>query len=181
MSGERHALRERRAWRLPAQGHETRSVLSAPMRILRCMPRNADPSGWDPWQYLATRLSDWHVCLCDLPVLGALDWARRTIHLDRTMDAAERRCTLAHEIGHILRGDTGACTASVEQRIEEGVARALIPLDDLVDALRWGRHVHEVAEDLAVDDRILAMRIERSSAAERTAIRAAVRRRCDAA
>lgn len=131
--------------------------------------------GWDPWQYLAARLPGWQVCLCDLPVLGALDWERQTIHLDRTLDAAQRRSTLAHEIGHIQRGDSAACPASVERRVEAAAARCLIPLDDLVDALRWSRRIEEVAAVLSVDVQMLEARLDRQTPAERAAISAALR------
>lgn len=145
------------------------------------MPLQLSARDGDPWGYLALALPSWRVCLCDLPVLGAVDWTNLTIHLDRTMDAAERRCTLAHEIEHIERGDTGRCPPAVERRIEEHVARRLISLDDLLDALRWGRHPDEIADDLVVDMQILATRIERSTGAERRAIRRALRRRDEAA
>lgn len=147
------------------------------IRIMR--PRSR--GGCNPWLYLATQLPAWRVCLCDMPVLGALDWERLTIHLNRSLDAAGRRCTLAHEIGHIRRGDTGPCTASIEQRIEEAVARRLIPLADLVDAVRWGRHPAEVADALAVDLQILQARLNRSTEAERNAIHAVIRRLDEAA
>jgi Zn-dependent peptidase ImmA (M78 family) len=97
------------------------------------------------------------------PLLGQWDPETRTIWLHHDLTPAERRCTLAHELVHALRGDERCATDILTERQEATVRRLtaeiLIPLPRLTEALRWCRDDHELAEELEVDlDTVIARR-----------------------
>ncbi len=74
---------------------------------------------------------------------------------------AQRRATLTHEIAHIERGDVPEYLHVREERIvSEIAARRLIPLDRLVDALRWARDLTELADELWVDEPTVRCRLD---------------------
>ena len=75
-------------------------------------------------------------------------------------DQAERRCAIAHEIIHLERGDTGACTPAVEAEVNREVARRLIPFWGLLEAVKWTQHERELADELWVTVPILQARWE---------------------
>ncbi|WP_146007697.1 hypothetical protein [Brachybacterium sp. UMB0905] len=77
---------------------------------------------------------------------------------DRLLQA-ERRCAIMHEMVHLERGDTGECTPATEAAIDREVARRLVPLAALQDALAWSDDLHEVADELWVTPRIVEARI----------------------
>lgn len=75
---------------------------------------------------------------------------------------AEQRCTIAHEIEHIQRGPTPpdpAIRAREEVAIDRAVARRLIDIDALGEALAWPLDPSEVADDLWVDRQTLEVRV----------------------
>jgi len=92
----------------------------------------------------------------------------------------ERRCALAHELGHRELGHAGQCAeygdADRQARRVEGnadgwAARKLIGFDDLVRVGRWtGSHV-EAADELWVTPRILEVRMRRLAPYERAVLR----------
>lgn len=118
---------------------------------------------YHPWRVLAV---DWaHIDLqhrVDLTPgrLGETD-GRTWIRLRMPMLQVERRCTLAHELIHLERGDTGACSPADEHAIDREVARRLIPLAALIEGIRWTLDPAELADELWVTDKILAARFER--------------------
>lgn len=104
---------------------------------------------------------------------GCVDWARRVVTVDCRLSAAQRRCTLAHELVHIERGPVPRdpwLAAREEAAVEAEAARRLIPLDALAGALAWSRRPDEVAEELWVDVQTLAVRIGGLSDVERAAV-----------
>ena len=101
---------------------------------------------------------------------GCVDWPRRVVTVDCRLSAAQRRCTLAHELVHIERGPVPRdpwLAAREEAAVEAEAARRLIPLDALAGALAWSRRPDEVAEELWVDVQTLAVRIGGLSDVER--------------
>jgi hypothetical protein len=105
-----------------------------------------------PWRHLQDWLPDWDVCWCRMDGdLGRTDRAERIIHMDPRQSQGQRRATLAHELAHIVAGDDCGCNARDEARIEQYVARTLIPLDRLIHALQWARNSPEAADELWVD------------------------------
>ena len=130
---------------------------------------------YNPWAAIAP--FDVVVAIRRLPS-GRGWWVpeERMILIDDRQDAVGRRCTLAHELEHVLAGDS-ACGAGMEwfDRRQEHLAdvraaRKLIPLEALVDANLWGRYPGELADELRVDDDILRVRIHDLTEQERALI-----------
>lgn len=131
---------------------------------------------YSPWGALA-QLSDVQLRFQDLPdALGYWDPASRTIVLDRNQTQAERRCTLAHELEHLERGDENVEHVSPVLAARQEIAactraaRRLIPLDDLIEALLWSQDEQELAEELNVDEDTIRVRLLTLSEAEHTLI-----------
>lgn len=105
-----------------------------------------------PEGLLGITLHDWHL-----------------IALNRTMDATERRCVLAHELAHWERGPV-PCTpwlaAKEEATCDLIAARRLIPLDALAD-LAWCDNLGQAAEELDVTEDVLACRLDHLTDSER--------------
>lgn len=82
----------------------------------------------------------------------------QTITLTTGLNRSERRCVLLHELIHNERGIPHGHDPSEEARVEIEVAHRLITLDQLVDALRWTRRPHEVADHCNVTLSVLETR-----------------------
>jgi len=85
--------------------------------------------------------------------------------------AAQRRCTLAHEIVHLERGlgDCGLWAAREELHVHAEASRRLIRLVDLARAIRDAGGAHDVvalAQALDVDLETLRLRLRLASPAE---------------
>jgi hypothetical protein len=116
-----------------------------------------------PWRRFG-ELTDWSLRWAELPqgVMGLTCHRTRTVTLTLGMSQAERRCTIAHETQHILRGPVAAAAAGAEELvIDRTIATLLIPdLREVADALaRAGGHLETAADDLWVDDYVLAVRL----------------------
>jgi Zn-dependent peptidase ImmA (M78 family) len=99
------------------------------------------------------------------------------IVLSRLLGQAERRCTLTHELVHLERGPTSSdprLAAGEERRVDEIAARLLIPLEELIDAIRWGQG-HPDHDELWVDPPTLLARVRTLTDTERAMIAAALR------
>ncbi|MFC2623676.1 MAG: ImmA/IrrE family metallo-endopeptidase [Propionibacterium acidifaciens] len=104
---------------------------------------------------------------------GRVDWARRVVTVDCRLSAAQRRCTLAHELVHVERGPVPAdpwLAAREEAAVEAEAARRLIGIDALADALAWSSQPAEIADELGVDVQTLMVRVGGLSVAERRAV-----------
>ena len=129
-----------------------------------------------PWRHLRDHHPDWTVIWAALPggLLGRTLHDLRVIVLDATLTQAGRRSTLAHELEHITRGPTPpvpALAAKEETAIDRAVARRLIDIVRLGEALAWsGLHV-EVADELWVDHDTLTARLHTLNDAERAYLR----------
>ena len=75
--------------------------------------------------------------------MGWWDPTTRTIEINRSLSRVERRCTLAHEIQHVLAADS-ACLGTaddlyfsslMERRASVRAARELVPLEALAEAV----------------------------------------------
>ena len=87
--------------------------------------------------------------------LGLYDAKTHTIWLNDRLTAAERRCTLMHELVHAERGDVGEpdeflCNKR-ERHVHREAARRLIHIDALIAALRFSSAWQSVCEELEVD------------------------------
>jgi hypothetical protein len=135
---------------------------------------------WSPWRYLHTAHRDVLVYEAELPgdLLAWVDLDRRMIWLDSRLTQAEKRSSLAHEIGHLERGSCcdPAREAAEEQVVEEWAARRLIDAHALARALQWSRHLDEVADELWVDEHLVRARLRTLTDAEQDVVLAALDR-----
>ncbi|MFI5504498.1 ImmA/IrrE family metallo-endopeptidase [Corynebacterium kutscheri] len=85
---------------------------------------------------------------------GVYHHPSRTISLRNSLTDRQLRCTLAHELGHAIRGDapvSGVFCDHIERRADEFAARLLIsPIEyQLAEALHGG-HIGGIAYELEV-------------------------------
>lgn len=108
--------------------------------------------------------------------LGWWDPDSKTIWLANGQTRAERRCTLAHELEHISRGDENVTAVSsvlaTRQEIAASMraARRLIPIEDLIGVLLWSKNEQELAEELNVDEDTMRIRLLTLTPAEHALI-----------
>ena len=103
------------------------------------------------------------------PTFSASPTSARTVTLDDRLLQAERRCTVAHEVEHIRLGPVPAdpvLAAREEAAIDRAVARKLIGIRELGDALAWASGLAEAAQELWVDEDTLAARLRHLHPAE---------------
>lgn len=108
------------------------------------------------------------------------------ILMDRRLGLqVDRRCVLAHELGHAEHGDLPCgddrYDARQESRVEQWAARKLIELPALADALRWSDDPHEVADALWVTEDLLEVRLNHLHPSERAWLRDALKSTLEAA
>lgn len=128
-----------------------------------------------PWRLLRER-DDLTLSVRDLGddgPLGLTDGS--TIILTTGLLQVERRCVLLHELIHLERGIPHSADVREEAAIEREVARRLIPLCELVDALRWSREVEEIAEACWVMPHLIPIRMQNLHPAELSAVREVLR------
>ena len=90
---------------------------------------------YDPWEGVP---SGWTVTRAAITTRGYCDHAHRLIVINAGLSRVEERCTLTHEIIHAERGPVPAHHAAREERIVDAeAAERLIPLDALLEAMRW--------------------------------------------
>lgn len=118
-----------------------------------------------PWRRLRDLGPTWRlVWRDDLPrsMYGFTDYPSRSIHMKRGMTFEARRCTIAHEVEHVLRGPFSACDELREEiDVNRRCARLLVPsMQDLADAMVWhGGDYEAVAEEMWVDPWTLEVRL----------------------
>lgn len=124
-----------------------------------------------PWRTFRV-LTDWRLEWAALPsgTWGQTCFASKTVTLTLGMNQAERRCTIAHETLHILRGPVAPHRELQEELlIDRTASRLLLPsMREVVDALTWARGDYETAsEELWVDPLMLEVRLSSLWARER--------------
>lgn len=129
-----------------------------------------------PWRRFA-QLSDWLLRWAELPpgVMGRTCHRTRTVTLALGLSQAERRCTIAHETQHILRGPVPAQYVSHEERaVDRAAAALLLPSTRAVVAalVRARGDPEAAADELWVDEYLLAVRLESLSQDARAWLRA---------
>ena len=120
-------------------------------------------------------MGDWTYYVADLPpgVAAATRWSDKTIWLRPGLSQVQRRCAIEHERQHALRGEPGLYGKD-EAAVRQATARALVPLDRLIDAAKWTIDLHEAADALWVTPAVLRTRIEHLHPSERAEIRRAL-------
>lgn len=130
-------------------------------------------AGFHPWRRFS-EFADWQLKFAALPTgtMGKTCFLSKTVTLAKGMDQAERRCTIAHETLHIVRGEEALRTNGhlrEELIIDRRVSRLLIPTaEDLADALAWARgDLEAAAHELWVDPFVLEVRLSSLHGPER--------------
>jgi hypothetical protein len=156
-----------------------------PPSTSRALPTSARqlPAPYDPWLDLR---QNWpHVAVVIEPMtgdlLGEVRDDGRVIALRADTSAAQRRCTLTHELVHLERGilDCGPWLQREEDMVHAEVSQRLIPLASLAAAIRELGGVDDpaaIAHWLEVDSETLAVRLDRMRSAERRLLRRALAR-----
>jgi hypothetical protein len=124
-----------------------------------------------PWRRFA-ELTDWTLEWGDLPdgTMGLTCHRSKTVTLARGMDQAERRCTIAHETEHAVRGPVAPHRELQEELlVDRRVSRLLLPsMRDVVDAMVWAHgHLEPAAAELWVDPFLLEVRLSALHSRER--------------
>lgn len=129
------------------------------------------PPPYNPWRDLRDNWPD--VTVITVPMTGRLLGLVQypVIALRADTSAAQRRCTLTHEIVHLERGidDCGPWEAREERLVHDEVARRLITPDQLVRAARELGGTHDraaLAAALDVDRETLEVRLSLVTAQE---------------
>lgn len=126
-------------------------------------------SAHHPWEAFG-RLTDWTLRRELLPsgVWGLTDFIKKTVTLAPGLSQAERRCTIAHETQHILRGPVLAIhTVREEEIVDHNASRLLLPdVRKIGEALAAHGDIYGAAEELWVDDIILQSRLRHLHPAE---------------
>lgn len=120
---------------------------------------------FNPWRRLRELGPSWRLKWSHhLPsdTYGKTNWGTRTITLAEGMSFEERRCTITHEVTHVLRGPASACDGVGEElEVDRISARLLLPsVRDIADCLVYHRGHHDrAASDLWVDPWMLEVRL----------------------
>lgn len=129
-----------------------------------------------PWRVFRD-LAEWTLRWAYLPdgSWGETCFDSRTVTISPGLNQAERRCTIAHETQHILRGPAPVSLVDYEERVvDRNVARLLLPdLQAIGDALAWAcwHDVHAAADELWVDEFVLQTRLDHLHPSERGFLR----------
>ena len=137
---------------------------------------------YNPWADLARNWPEISVCIEPMSgdLLGELRYPLITLRAGTS--AAQRRCTLAHEIVHLERGvdDFGVFADREERQVHTIAAKRLIRLSDLAGALlELGEDATTIAlaHALDVDRETLRVRLRVLSDHERAQLEAMYRDR----
>lgn len=108
-------------------------------------------------------------------ILGLTDFDRNEVILDPVQNrtSADRRCTITHEMHHLIRGPVPRhLTEREEREIDKQAARLLLPdIKRIGEALAWAHDLTEAAEELWVDEDTLKIRLQHLHPAERGYLR----------
>lgn len=102
-------------------------------------------------------------------LLGYTDHIAGEVVLAEGLTQVERRCTIAHETQHVLRGPVPPHLSRREEAaVDREAARALLPdVRPVAEAMAWAHSVEEAAEELWVDVETLRCRLASLHPAER--------------
>jgi hypothetical protein len=135
----------------------------------------------NPWLEFG-KLRDWSLHFVDEidgdehgERLGLTCFRTKTVRILNGLSRAERRCTIAHETQHILRGPfRSAHLLREELDIDRSVARLLVPcIQKVGHALAFHRHdVEQIADELWVDEATINVRLSALAPDERDYIQA---------
>lgn len=128
----------------------------------------------DPWTAFAA-LTTWTLVWRHLPdgYYGFTNFLTRTVTLHNDLTQAERRCTIAHETEHILRGPIPSVDRmeAEELAVNKAASRKLIEVHTMAEALAHATDTQEAADALWVDLDMLNIRLHHLHPAERAFIK----------
>lgn len=135
---------------------------------------------YSPWRHLRS-LSDVRLDFTDDDDLlddaeGRYFHTVRRMLMDSRLELqVERRCVLAHELGHATMGHLPCQEERADDRqeaaVEQWAARQLIELPALAEALKWSDDPAEVADELWVTVELLHVRLSHLHPSERAWLR----------
>lgn len=141
---------------------------------------------WNPWRVLRAAGDEVIFKQVELPS-GDAWWVprRRVVLMRPDLEQVERRCALAHELGHRDLGHSGQCVYAdadrqetrAEDQADAWAARRLITVEALASVLVWTDDPDEAAHELWVTRRVLDARLRWMHLGERIRVRQAVERR----
>lgn len=123
---------------------------------------------WSPWRHLREWYPNFHVHEAELPgaLLGCVDVGKRIIWLSGDLTHAQRRCTLAFQLGHLEVGPAS-------DDAYDWASRLLMPFEVLLRSYQRYGDLPEIAEELWVDVPMLKARLRGLSNEERSLLEAA--------
>lgn len=132
---------------------------------------------YHPWRGIRA-LPDWRVIFRDLDsdLMGFTHRPSRTVVIHSGLDQAERRCTIAHELEHVVAGHHGCQPPAVERQVADRAARRLLPIGHIVRGAQWTRHLSEFADYVWVDVDTARHRLQTLTRTERAVVAAAIER-----
>jgi hypothetical protein len=138
---------------------------------------------YDPWADLRQNWPHVKVVIERMTgnLLGEVRDDGQLIALRADTSAAQRRCTLTHELVHLERGilDCGPWLQREESLVHAEASLRLIPLTSLAAAIRALGGADDsaaLAQWLEVDGETLAVRLDRMTSAERRMLRRSLAR-----
>lgn len=96
-----------------------------------------------------------HGAYLDPGVLGEYYAEEREVYFDLRLTPIEKRCAIAHELGHVHHGHACEDDPRAEQQADIYAARALIAPDHYSQLERHGLNHHDIAEELGVTEDLL--------------------------
>lgn len=123
-----------------------------------------EPARWSPEAHVREQHVGVRIVEMELPgqLQGCVDHEQRIIWLAKGLSCAQRRCTLAYEIGQLEQGPAPAdpCLAAARQRAaEDWAARMLLPIDRLLVGFSVSHELPQIADYLEVDTPTLRARL----------------------
>jgi Zn-dependent peptidase ImmA (M78 family) len=128
---------------------------------------------FNPWRAMRALGPVWKLRWSHLlpdDTYGYTDHSAKTIVMRKGMSFEERRCTIAHEVQHAIRGPVAAAERVREElEVDRIASRLLIPsVRDLADAMILHHGQYELAaEELWVDPWMLEVRLSSMQHLER--------------
>jgi hypothetical protein len=130
-----------------------------------------------PWRRMRDLGPAWKLrWASDLPddMYGYTNFTTKTITMREGLSFEERRCTITHEVQHVLRGHTSRCNVMREElAVDRRGARLLLcSVTDIADTMAYHRGDYDQAsQDLWVDPWTLEVRLSSLHAHERDYLR----------
>lgn len=129
---------------------------------------------YDPLEDLSARYPQVTVAMVAIRPAHAALVGDSLLLVDASLDARQRRCSIAHEIAHLDLAHVPTGNRALARRQEAEADRLastrLISFGQLLEAVRWCADDQDLAEQLQVSEQALSLRRTLLSAAEISAL-----------